>query len=135
MLHKEATVLKLAGDWNGAVAKLELAKKIMLLENRVYTEGMWTRLAKFLQYAGRYDESMKEFDFLMSDLERRIKDQHGIDDPTVSYGKESKRMLARRAIRIHSAMLRREREVVEAREMRKLKKLEKQKVPKGAATK
>jgi hypothetical protein len=121
-LHREATVLKDAGDWNGAVAKLMEAKEVMLHDNHVHTSDSWCRLAKFLQYAGRYDESMREFDFLLGDLERRARVAYHLDNPAISYGKESKKKLARASIRRNKSVINQEREIVKAREARKIRK-------------
>lgn len=122
-LHKEATVLKKNGDWAGAIAKLEEAKIDMLQSQGNYTYGMWCRLAKFYQYGGRYEDSMKEFDFIIADLDRHVRLSFHVDDPTVSYGRhsESKKMMAYKSIRNLRGIFKREREVVQAREARKLK--------------
>ncbi len=58
-LNKQATALKKAGDINGAVAVLQQIKDDA---GPLYQE---TRLAKFLQQAGRVDEALAEIQWLL----------------------------------------------------------------------
>lgn len=58
-LNREATVAKDAGDWQQACALLYEAKAI---EGDYYEE---TRLAKFLQQAGRLDDALAEIQWLI----------------------------------------------------------------------
>lgn len=111
-LHREATVLKLLGDWTGAIEKLKLAKAEMLKygDHSVYS---WCRLPFFLQYAGRYEESMQEFDFLIEDVKRQSLECHTFASP-------KERGMFVKATR-HEFRVERAR--VQAREVRRLKKL------------
>lgn len=58
-LNREATVAKRAGDWARACELLAQAKAI---EGDAYAQ---TRLAKFLQQAGRLDEALAEIQWLI----------------------------------------------------------------------
>jgi len=111
-LHREATALKLLGDWTGAIEKLKLAKVEMLKygDHSVYS---WCRLPFFLQYAGRYEESMQEFDFLIEDVRRQSLELHTFASP-------KERGMFVRATRQEFRV---ERARVQAREVRRLKKL------------
>jgi len=58
-LDRQATALKRAGDWDGAIAALRRRKAILGAE--------WgdDKLAKYLQRAGRFDEAMAEIQWLL----------------------------------------------------------------------
>lgn len=58
-LNRRATESKHAGDWGAAVALLQQAKA---RQGDMYED---TRLALFLQQAGRFDEAMAEFSWLL----------------------------------------------------------------------
>lgn len=58
-LNREATVAKAAGDWVRAVQLLQRAKA---LAGESYHD---TRLAKFLQYAGRAEDALAEIEWLL----------------------------------------------------------------------
>lgn len=64
-LDKEATALKKAGDLAAAVEALQRRKGIFGVE--------WsdTKLAKYLQAAGRFDEAMAEVDWLLNNSQAR----------------------------------------------------------------
>ncbi|MGK5012169.1 hypothetical protein [Janthinobacterium sp. MDB2-8] len=111
-LHRDATALKLLGDWNGAIEKLKLAK-VEMLKHGDHSVYSWCRLPFFLQYAGRYAESMQEFDFLIEDVKRQSLECH-------TFASVKERGMFIRATR-HE--LRVERTRVQAREVRRLKKL------------
>lgn len=57
-LDRQATACKKAGDWDGAIAALRQRKAIMGVQ---YTD---TKLAKYLQQAGRFDDAMAEVQWL-----------------------------------------------------------------------
>lgn len=59
-LNKQATALKKAGDMDGAIAALRRAKAS---QGDLYED---TKLALYLQQAGRFDESMAEFAWLLT---------------------------------------------------------------------
>lgn len=59
-LNRLATDAKAANDWPRAVGLLQQAKR------HLGTAYQDTRLAMYLQQAGRFDEAMKEFDWLLS---------------------------------------------------------------------
>jgi hypothetical protein len=125
-LHKQATVLKEAGDWAEAILKLQAAKLIMLESGKPYTPGMWFRLAGFLQHAGRYDEALSELGRLQCDSERLIGPP---SDWKPSRADVARGITAthiwRRQLRHYRLMLARERDRIVAREMRKTKAAEK----------
>ena len=58
-LNKQATALKRAGDLQGAITTLRLAKAT---QEDLYQD---TKLALYLQKAGHFDESMEEFTWLI----------------------------------------------------------------------
>lgn len=58
-LDRKATVCKKAGDWDGAIAALRTRKALM------GTQYQDEKLAKYLQSAGRFDESLAEIQWLL----------------------------------------------------------------------
>jgi len=58
-LDRQATALRRAGDWDGAIAALRRRKAILGVE--------WVddKLAMYLQRAGRFDEAMAEIQWLL----------------------------------------------------------------------
>lgn len=68
-LHREATRLKDAGDWDGAVAALQKAQERMRKSNFSHTTESWVRLPLFLQQAGRFEEAMTEFNRLLDEVD------------------------------------------------------------------
>lgn len=58
-LERQATALKKAGDWNGAIAAL---RQVKALQGHRYQS---TRLAKYLQQAGHLDDAMQEIAWLV----------------------------------------------------------------------
>ena len=82
-LLKAATAHKSSGDWGAALAVLAEAKSLMLVSSVSYPAETWCRLPLYLQQAGRMEESMKEFQFLLDDLERRARRDSFLDDPNV----------------------------------------------------
>lgn len=58
-LERQATELKKAGDWDGAIAAL---RHVKALAGDSYED---TRLAKYLQDAGRFEEAMAEIQWLL----------------------------------------------------------------------
>jgi tetratricopeptide (TPR) repeat protein len=62
-LNREATRLKNAGDWEGAIAALKKA--------RHRTDSDDLRLPIFLQQAGKFDEAMTEFKLILSRVDEK----------------------------------------------------------------
>lgn len=62
-LNRQATLASGKGDWAAAVQLLQQAKA---LQGDSYQD---TRLALFLQHAGRFDEAMAEFEWLLERVE------------------------------------------------------------------
>jgi len=60
-LLKEATQLKKAGDWDGAVEALRQAYKNAKSEGVSYGADTYLRLPKYLYEAGRADEALSEY--------------------------------------------------------------------------
>ncbi len=71
-LHREATQHKKT-DWDAAVACLQEATDLMRRHNAVSGIERWLRLPVFLQQAGRFAESLEEFDRLLKETEGRVK--------------------------------------------------------------
>lgn len=71
ILHKQATSYSKNGDLNSAIETLYYIKEKMLVSNVFYTIDYWTRLPKFLQKAGRFNDAIIEINFLIEDVERR----------------------------------------------------------------
>lgn len=63
-LNREATRLKNAGDWDGAIVALKKARE--------RTDSDDLRLPLFLQQAGRFDEAMTEFNRILSRVDERF---------------------------------------------------------------
>lgn len=66
LLDRQATALKKAGDMNGAVAALRKRKALLGL---LYDD---TKLAKYLQEAGYFDEAMAEIQWLLDTNQERL---------------------------------------------------------------
>lgn len=71
-LHRLATQLHDKKDYNSSVDTLKQVKERMLVSNVAYGIESWIRLPKNLQKAGLFDEAIKEFSFLISDIDRRL---------------------------------------------------------------
>jgi tetratricopeptide (TPR) repeat protein len=82
-LHTQATALKSQGNLGEALAKLYRAKDLMLDSTMIHTAESWCKLPLYLQHAGRYEESMEQFQFLLDVLERRARKDSRLDDPNV----------------------------------------------------
>lgn len=78
-LEREATALKQAGDWNGAI---EALRKSAVLRG---ISGGDTRLAKYLQQAGRFDEAMAEIKTLIDDSGAWAKSNFGHQPSNVQH--------------------------------------------------
>jgi len=123
-LHREATVLKNNGDLGGAIDALRLAKWHLLKSSVSFSYNTWCRLAKVLQQAGYYDEAIVEFDFLLSDLERRLKKELHFDNPAISVGAPKDMALAE-SLKTNRALLWRERRKLQKLEIKRRRKLAK----------
>lgn len=75
-LDRQATALKKAGDLQGAVAALRKRKALMGV---LYED---TKLAKYLQEAGHFDEAMAEIQWLLDTNQQRL--AKTIRSPTIS---------------------------------------------------
>lgn len=60
-LHKKATQQKREGKMSLAINSLKKANKRMIESSTQYPVEQWLRLPKFLQAAGRYDESLDAY--------------------------------------------------------------------------
>lgn len=89
-LNRQATAAKDEKNWARAVGLLQLAKA---REGDMYQD---TRLALYLQEAGRFDESMSEFDWLLSKVRAQC-DAANPPYPPVHY----KHSMALRKSKIH----------------------------------
>ncbi|MEO9477911.1 MULTISPECIES: hypothetical protein [Pseudomonadota] len=66
-LFKEATQLKKAGEWDGAVEALRQAYKNAKSEGVSYGANFYLRLPKYLYEAGRSDEAWSEYNRALTD--------------------------------------------------------------------
>ena len=89
-LERQATALKKSGDLNGAI---ECLRKASALRG---PGGGTTRLAKFLQLAGRFDEAMDEIKALLGDGKEWAACMFGHQPPKLQW-----LHMAARAARIH----------------------------------
>ncbi|MDP2430505.1 MAG: hypothetical protein Q8O33_00565 [Pseudomonadota bacterium] len=71
-LNREATRHKQAKDWDAAIACLQRAQALMRTHQLSNTVEIWLRLPLFLQQAGYFEESMAEFNALLSDAKPLI---------------------------------------------------------------
>lgn len=77
-LHREATQHK-EDDWSKAVACLQDASDLMRRHGGNYGIERWIRLPVFLQQAGRFSESLKEFDRLVKETDERVRRDSRVD--------------------------------------------------------
>lgn len=86
-LNRQATQARSEGDMDKAVAFLKQAKQ---RQGDAYED---TRLALYLQHAGRFDEAMAEFDWLLNHLEQQVESALAHTTPTsrkarLAYGRQ-----------------------------------------------
>lgn len=82
-LLRDATAYAKVGQQDKAISALCAAKQRMLVSSVHYPTETWCRLPLYLQKAARFDESMKEFDWLLADLERRARREAYLDKPSI----------------------------------------------------
>lgn len=75
---RRATALKKAGDWTGALDTLRACKAMLIVTHVAYPTEVWCKYPLYLQRAGRYEESMAEFQWLL-DNEFPIKHRDTIE--------------------------------------------------------
>ncbi len=75
-LGKRATALSKSGDWNEATECLKQVKRLTPTVRTEYPISHYLRLPLFLQKAGRFDESMKEFYELIDFVSQEGKPKH-----------------------------------------------------------
>lgn len=90
---REATALAQEKRWPDAIATLEQTHAAMLVSSVIYPAETWCKLPLYLQRAGRFEESMRAFDFLLEDLPRRARRDARIDDDTVGPDSQKARFL------------------------------------------
>lgn len=76
-LLRNATAFRDKKEWDAAINTLAEAKKLMLISPVLYPTETWCKYPLYLQFAGRWDEALVEFEFLL-DLNKR-KSRHKID--------------------------------------------------------
>ncbi|WP_157773669.1 hypothetical protein [Variovorax atrisoli] len=81
--HRAATAFATAHCWTEAIEALRNAKELMLSSRTIYPAATWCKLPLYLQKAGRFQEAMAEFSFLIEDLPRRARKDSRLDDPNV----------------------------------------------------
>jgi tetratricopeptide (TPR) repeat protein len=89
-LLRQATAFKEKKEWDAALDVLTEAKKLMLVSPVSYPAETWCKYPLYLQQAGRFEEAMSEFQFLLDDLEHRARHDAQLDDPNV--GPESQKL-------------------------------------------
>lgn len=82
-LLKQATVLKEQKEWDAALVVLFEAKQLMLVSPVSYPAATWCKYPLYLQQAGRFEEAIVEFQFLLDDLERRARKDAQVDNLSV----------------------------------------------------
>lgn len=91
-LDRLATELKKAGDWDGAINALRRRKALL--------GDLWVddKLAKYLQEAGRFDESMSEIQWLLSHSQQYVRRMLGHQPVSVQQAQH-----AGRCARLHAS--------------------------------
>lgn len=89
-LLRQATAFKDQKDWDAALTVLAEAKRLMLVSPVSYPAETWCKYPLYLQQAGRFEEAISEFQFLLDDLERRARRDSQLEDPNV--GPESQKL-------------------------------------------
>lgn len=126
LLGRQATVLKNAKDWDGAVSCLRSMQESMWDSHVHYSVDTWCRLSLILQQAGRFEESELEFQKLLNDLPKLARKHSFMDDPNVSFGKDtSKKSIYNHIVKVHGMIIREKWELAKTREARRLSKLAK----------
>ena len=87
-LLRTATAFKKSKKWEIALAALLEAKRLMLSSSEIYPAETWCKYPLYLQRAGRTDEALAEFQFLLDDLEQRARRDARLDDPSVGPAKQ-----------------------------------------------
>lgn len=99
-------------NWDAALALLVAAKQGLILDSARYPVDTWCKYPLYLSRAGRFEESMREFDWLIDDLPRRARKESFMDDPNVSFGKgTSKKSIYNANIKIDKEGIERNRQV------------------------
>lgn len=106
-LLRQSTSQADAEDWDRAIETLRAAKARLIESHVHYPVETWCKLALYLSRAGRIEESMAEFDWLLDDLPRRARKESFMDDPSVSFGKKTPK------IKVYNAIVRNTRRIVE----------------------
>jgi|JI10StandDraft_1071094.scaffolds.fasta_scaffold04909_13 hypothetical protein len=111
-LLRGATVQADLKNWDAALALLVAAKEGLILDSTHYPIDTWCKYPLYLSRAGRFEESMREFDWLIDDLPRRARKESFMDDPNVSFGKKtSKKSIYNSTIKINKEGIERNRQV------------------------
>lgn len=118
-LLREATRLGDLGDWDAAVVALVAAKQSMIDSPVHYPIETWCKFGLYLARAGRFEESMAEFDWLLEDLPRRARKESFMDNPNVSFGKDtSKKSIFDSIVKNGKRGIKEKREVAKRREQK-----------------
>lgn len=97
-LFKRSTAMKAAGDWPSALAALAAAKERMVLSPVTYPMDAWCKYPRYLQQAGRYEDAVRELDWLLNDLPRRARKESFMDDPDRSFGRATSKQSVYNAV-------------------------------------
>lgn len=89
-----------------------------------YPAETWCKYPRYLQEAGKFEEAMREFDWLIDDLPRRARKESFMDDPSVTgFGKTSKQAVFNQIVRHGMKAIRAKRLQIEQREKKRQAKL------------
>ena len=98
-LLRAATARADAQEWDAAINCLTQTKARMIESSVHYPIETWCKLALYLSRAGKFEESMREFDELLADLPRRAHKESFMDVPEVSFGSTRKKTIYNAIIR------------------------------------
>ena len=119
-LGRQATALKNAKDWDGAISCLQEMKERMWISPVNFGIDAWCRLAMVQQQAGRFDESEQEFEKLLKELPRLARKFSFMDEPDVYVNKPGKQAMCDQIETTYSGIIKERRELSRKREARKM---------------
>lgn len=110
-LLRTATAHAEAGDWDSALECLRQVKTRLMVSPVHYPAETWCKYPLYLSRAGRFEESMQEFDWLLGDLPRQARKNSFMDDPNISFGKTPKKTIYNATIRNGKRVIEEKRQV------------------------
>lgn len=125
-LGRQATVLKNAKDWDGAIACLR-AQQVRMVNSPGHSINTWCRLGLILQQAGRTDEANIEFQRRLDDLPRLARQLSFLDNPEILPAK-GKKASYNRIIKTYTKEIKESWDLAKQREERRLARNSKNKI-------